>query len=225
MNAAKPPLRLVFLGPPGAGKGTQAKMLEERLGLRQISTGDILRAQRRRGHASWDARRNRYMESGGLVPDDLIIEMMEAELAKDDAFLLDGFPRTVAQAQALDAALLRLGKPLTAAVLIDASRPELVRRLTGRWTNPRTGRSYHDEFNPPKTAEIDDEDGGPLVQRPDDTPAVVNERLATYDEKTAPLIEYYRKAGSLVRVDGLGKIADVTSALLRTIGAEKGAPA
>lgn len=224
MNAAKPPLRLVFLGPPGAGKGTQAKVLEERLGLRQISTGDILRRNVAEG-SELGRKAKPYMESGGLVPDDLIIEMMEAELAKDDAFLLDGFPRTVAQARALDAALLRLGKPLTAAVLIDASRPELVRRLTGRWTNPRTGRSYHDEFNPPKTAKIDDEDGGPLVQRPDDTPAVVNERLATYDEKTAPLIEYYRKAGSLVRVDGLGKIADVTSALLRTIGAEKGAPA
>ena len=224
MNAEKSALRLVFLGPPGAGKGTQAKLLEDRLGLRQISTGDILRRNVAAG-TELGQKAKPYMESGGLVPDDLIIEMMEAELAKGDSFLLDGFPRTVAQARALDAALQRLGKPLTAAVLIDASRPELIRRLTGRWTNPRTGRSYHQEFNPPKIAEIDDDDGGPLVQRNDDTLPVVTERLATYDEKTAPLVDYYRAAGSLVTVDGLGTIADVTSDLLRKIGAENGAPA
>jgi adenylate kinase len=213
--------RVVFLGPPGAGKGTQAKLLEDHLALRQISTGDILR--RNVADATELGRQAKpYMESGALVPDALIVSMMEPELARSESFLLDGFPRTVAQAEALDAALRRLGKPLSAVVLIDASRDVLVLRLTGRWKNPRSGRTYHSEFNPPKVHGVDDLDGGPLEQRPDDTLQVVAERLATYDAKTAPLIDYYRNTGLLVTIDGLKPIDEVSADVRRAISGENG---
>jgi adenylate kinase len=209
-------MRLVFLGPPGAGKGTQAKVLEERFGVPQISTGDILRTNVKSGTAL-GLKAKSYMDSGGLVPDDLIIEMMETELGGRDAFILDGFPRTVAQAQALDLLLAKLKLPLAAVVLFDAERETLIARLTGRWTNPRTGRTYHMVFNPPRVPGICDEDGGPLLQRADDTREVVTSRLATYDEKTAPLIAYYANSGLLVRIDALKSIDDVTADVLAAL--------
>jgi adenylate kinase len=150
--------------------------------------------------------------------------MMEGELRGKPSFVLDGFPRTVAQAEALDAMLQRLGLPLTSVLSIEANREALVKRLSGRWTNPRTGRTYHDEFNPPRVPQIDDEDGGPLVQRRDDTIDVVAERLATYDEKTAPLVGYYQKKGQLVRIDGLQPIDTVTQAVLSALGREAARP-
>ena len=217
-------LRLVLLGPPGAGKGTQAKILEERFGAPQISTGDILRKQVAEG-TELGREAKSFMDSGGLVPDRVIVGMMETRLAGDDSFVRDGFPRTVPQAEALDAMLLRLGKPLGAVLLFDADRETLIRRLTGRWSNPRTGATYHSEFNPPRVAGIDDVDGGPLVQRPDDTLDVVEKRLTTYDAQTAPLIEYYSKAGLLVPIDGLQPIESVTAEVLRAVGAADGAPA
>ena len=180
-------MRLVFLGPPGAGKGTQAKALEDRYALRQISTGDILRRHVAR-KTELGLQAKSFMDSGKLVTDDLIIAMMEHELTGSDSFILDGFPRTVAQAEALDALLARLALPLTAVLLFDADRDTLFARLTGRWTNPRSGRSYHMLFNPPAVAGVDDEDGGPLIQRPDDTAEVVSKRLSTYETETAPLI-------------------------------------
>jgi adenylate kinase len=216
-------LRLVFLGPPGAGKGTQAKILEERYGARQISTGDILRANVTAG-TPLGAKAKSFMDSGGLVPDDVIIGMMEGELGKLQSFVLDGFPRTVAQAEALDAMLARLGLPLSAVVLFDASRPALIERLTGRWTNPRSGRTYHAALNPPRVAGIDDDDGGPLEQRKDDTHDVVVQRLSTYDEKTAPLVDYYAKTGLLLRLDGLASIDAVTAALMAGLHARPGSP-
>ena len=211
-------MRLVFLGPPGAGKGTQAKVLEERFGARQISTGDILRANVKDG-TPLGARAKSFMDAGDLVPDDVIIGMMESELGASASFVLDGFPRTVAQARALDATLAKLGLPLSAVLLFDANRETLIERLTGRWTNPRSGRTYHSVFNPPKVAGIDDEDGGPLEQRRDDTREVVVERLATYDEKTAPLVDYYAGTGLLVRIDGLKPIDAVTAEVLDALGA------
>jgi len=214
-------LRLVFLGPPGAGKGTQAKILEDRFGVRQISTGDILRANVASG-TSLGAKAKSFMDAGGLVPDDVIIGMMEGELRGVESFVLDGFPRTVAQAEALDAMLARLGLPLTAVVQFDASRPALIERLTGRWTNPRSGRTYHTVLNPPIVAGIDDDDGGPLVQRKDDTHDVVVERLATYDEKTAPLVGYYAGTGLLLELDGLKSIDAVTADLLGGLSARAG---
>lgn len=214
-------MRLVFLGPPGAGKGTQAKILEDRYGVRQISTGDILRGNVAAGTAL-GAKAKSFMDSGGLVPDDLIVAMMEGELRGVDSFVLDGFPRTVGQAEALDTMLRGLGLPLTAVVLFDASRPALIERLTGRWTNPRSGRTYHTVLNPPRVPGIDDEDGGVLVQRKDDTHEVVVERLATYDEKTAPLVDYYAKTGLLLKLDGLKSIDDVTADLLASLNARTG---
>jgi adenylate kinase len=211
-------MRLVFLGAPGAGKGTQAQIFEEKCGLEQISTGDILRKNVAAG-TPLGVKAKSFMDAGGLVPDDLIIAMMETELGSRNAFILDGFPRTVAQAQALDALLAKLKLPLTAVVQFDADLDALIGRLTGRWTNPRTGRTYHMEFNPPRVAGIDDDDGGPLVQRKDDTREVVTERLATYEEKTAPLVDYYARTGLLVRVDALRAIDAVTAEIAAALEA------
>src|SRR5450755_4421896 len=180
---------LIFLGPPGAGKGTQAKIIEERFAHRQISTGDLLRAHRA-NKTALGAEAQSYMDAGKLVPDDLIIRMMEHELANAGNVIVDGFPRTVAQAEAFDALLAAKGVQAKA-VVFDVDQAVLKERITGRWTNPRTGRVYHSKFNPPLQAGIDDEDGGPLIQRPDDTAEIVDKRLREYDQNTAPLIEYY----------------------------------
>jgi adenylate kinase len=217
MNNVANGMRLVFVGPPGAGKGTQAKVLEDRFGVPQIATGDILRANVANG-TPLGLKAKSFMDSGGLVPDDVIIDMMESELAGHDSFILDGFPRTVAQAQALDSLLAKLKLPLAAVVQFDADRETLIARLTARWTNPRTGRTYNTLFNPPLVPGICDEDGGPLVQREDDTREVVASRLATYDEKTAPLIEYYANSGLVVHLDALKSIEEVTDEILAALG-------
>jgi adenylate kinase len=203
---------LVFLGPPGAGKGTQAKILEDRFGYRQISTGDMLRKHRSEKTAL-GVEAQSYMDSGKLVPDDLVIRMVETELANVENVIVDGFPRTIPQAEAFGNVLDRKGLK-SVAVIFDVDKSVLIERITGRWSNPRTGRVYHAKFNPPKKSGIDDEDGGPLVQRPDDAADVVTKRLAEYDEKTAPLIAYYEKHGDFVHVNGLGEIADVTKAII-----------
>jgi len=206
---------LIFLGPPGAGKGTQAKIIEERFAHRQVSTGDLLRANRAKKTAL-GLEAQSYMDDGKLVPDDVIIRMMEQELTNASDVIVDGFPRTVAQAQAFDALLGRTG--LTAkAVVFDVEKAVLVERLTGRWTNPRSGRVYHTVFNPPKRAGIDDDDGGELIQRPDDTAETIEKRLREYDEKTAPLIEYYARTGRAVHVNALADISDVTDAIVRAL--------
>jgi adenylate kinase len=202
---------LIFLGPPGAGKGTQAKILEDRFGYRQISTGDMLRRHRSE-KTPLGLEAQGYMDAGKLVPDDLVIRMVEAELENADDIIVDGFPRTIPQAEAFDALLQRKGLAAVA-VIFDVDYSVLTERITGRWSNPRTGRVYHVKFNPPKVAGIDDEDGGPLVQRPDDAADVVAKRLAEYDEKTAPLIAHYEKHGDFVHVNGLGEIDDVTRAI------------
>jgi len=206
---------LVFLGPPGAGKGTQAKILEDRFGYRQISTGDILRRHRNEKTALGLEAQD-YMNAGKLVPDGLIIRMMEAELENAGDAIVDGFPRTIPQAEAFDA-LLRSKGVTPLAVVFDVDYAVLTERITGRWSNPRTGRVYHTIFNPPRVAGIDDEDGGPLVQRDDDKADVVERRLAEYDEKTKPLIGYYDAQGETVHVDGLGEIDAVTHAIIEAI--------
>lgn len=204
---------LVFLGPPGAGKGTQAKILEDGYAHRQISTGDILRAHRAQKTALGTEAQS-YMDRGELVPDDLIIRMMEGELADAHDVIVDGFPRTVTQAQAFDTMLAAKGTQAKA-VVFDVDEAVLKERITGRWSNPRTGRVYHVKFNPPRDAGVDDEDGGPLVQRSDDTAEIVDKRLREYGENTAPLIDYYGHAGNAVHVNALGDIEDVTREILR----------
>jgi adenylate kinase len=206
---------LIFLGPPGAGKGTQAKIIEERFAHRQISTGDLLRAHRANKTALGQEAQS-YMDDGKLVPDDLIIRMMEGELAGAGDIIVDGFPRTVAQAQAFDALLDAKGLAATA-VVFDVDVAALMERLTGRWTNPRTGRVYHATFNPPLTPGIDDDDGGELIQRPDDRPETVEKRLVEYDQKTAPLIDYYGKSGRAVHVNALADIDVVTGEIVRAL--------
>jgi adenylate kinase len=216
MSGSPHALRLVFLGPPGAGKGTQAKLLEERFGVSQISTGDILRR-----HVSEETELGKeaksYMDAGALVPDPIMMGMIGHQIDAMDAFILDGFPRTVAQAEALDELLARVGKPITQVIQFGVDHATLVRRLTGRWSNPRTGRVYHVEFNPPRVPGIDDEDGGPLVQRTDDTRGVVEKRLQIYAEQTAALKEYYRSRGLLHRIDAHAPIEDVTAAIVGNV--------
>jgi adenylate kinase len=206
---------LIFLGPPGAGKGTQAKIIEERFAHRQISTGDLLRAHRA-NKTALGLEAQSYMDAGKLVPDDLIIRMMEHELANAKDVIVDGFPRTVAQAEAFDALLA--AKQLSAkAVVFDVDQNVLMARLTGRWTNPRNGRVYHTIFNPPRVPGIDDEDGGELIQRPDDKAETIEKRLREYEEKTAPLIAYYGRAGNAIHVNALADIAVVTDEVVKAL--------
>ena len=212
-------IRLIFLGPPGAGKGTQARFIEERYGVRQLSTGDMLRRHRAEG-TELGKRAQSYMDKGELVPDELIIEMMEGEFGAA-GFILDGFPRTVPQAQALDALLGRIDKPLSAVVLFECDRAELVRRLTGRWTNPRSGRTYHTVYDPPKVHAIDDDDGGELIQRPDDREETVLKRLEVYDAQTAPLVDYYANTGLLTRIDAMLPAPAVTLEIVQAIEAHE----
>lgn len=211
-------MRLIFLGPPGAGKGTQAQILQQRFGVKQISTGDILRENRNAG-TQLGKLAEQYMLSGQLVPDEVIIKMIEAELNKlSGGFIMDGFPRTVAQAQAFDALLQEKNMALDGVVLFDADRETLFTRLTARWTNPRTGKTYNTVTNPPRVAGIDDEDGGPLVQREDDKPETVAKRLDVYEKQTAPLIAYYRGTGKLMEVNALASVHAVTAELVAKLG-------
>ena len=211
-------MRLIFIGPPGAGKGTQAQILQERFGAKQVSTGDILRENRKQGTELGKLAES-FMHSGALVPDEVIIKMIEAELDKlSGGFIMDGFPRTVAQAEAFDCLLQAKNVGLDGVVQFNADRPTLVTRLTSRWTNPRTGRTYNSVTNPPRVPGIDDEDGGPLVQRDDDKPETVAKRLDVYEDQTAPLVEYYRRAGKLVEVDALAPVERVTDEIVSKVG-------
>ncbi len=214
-------MRLVFFGPPGAGKGTQARILQERYGLKQISTGDILRRELAEG-TPLGREAEGFMHRGELVPDALVIAMIEKELERSPGgFVMDGFPRTVGQAEALDELLRRRGWPLDGAILFNADRPTLVARLAARWTNPRNGRTYNALTNPPRTAGIDDEDGGPLVQRDDDTADTVTKRLEVYDLQTRPLIEHYRKSGKVVEVDALASVELVGRHIAESVNANR----
>lgn len=210
-------MNLIFLGPPGAGKGTQAKALEERFGYRQVSTGDILRANVREG-TPLGVEAKGYMDSGKLVPDELIIRMMEPVLDAAGDVILDGFPRTTTQAEALDE-LLRRKRKSAAAVLFAVDPSVLTERLTGRWTHAASGRTYPVRHNPPNLPGIDDQTGEPLIQRHDDKEETIRTRLAEYDALTAPLIAYYDDPADprLVSVDALAPIDDVTEQLTKLV--------
>jgi adenylate kinase len=204
-------LNLILLGPPGAGKGTQAERITEDFNLPYIATGNILRAAVAEG-TELGLKAKGFMDAGALVPDDVIIGVILDRLQEGDArdgFLLDGFPRTVPQAEALGAELKTLGRELTAVLLIDVSDDEVVRRLSGRRVSAKTGRVYHVEFDPPKREGVCDVDGSRLIQRDDDKPETIRNRLSVYHESTEPLVGYYTEAGVLRRFDGERPPAEV----------------
>ncbi len=217
-------MHLILLGPPGAGKGTQAARIAQATGLARIATGDMFRDNVRSGTAL-GALAQQYMDRGELVPDDVTIALLLDRLDRPDAArgsLLDGFPRTVEQARALDQALAGRDQQVDHALLIDV-RPDVVRaRLSGRWSCPQDGSVYHQVNNPPRLPGKCDHDGIDLVQRDDDTPAALDRRLRVYEEQTAPLIAYYGDAGKLTRIDGERPPPQVGDALLAAIGAAVG---
>lgn len=204
-------MRLIFLGPPGAGKGTQAEFICRDFHIKQLSTGDLLRFHRKEG-TELGKKAQEFMDKGELVPDSLIIDMIKEELAKPEysnGYLLDGFPRTIAQAEALDKLLEELGQKLDAVLVLEVPTEELVNRLTARRTCKICGKTYHLIYNPPKQEGICDLDGGELYQRTDDNEETVRNRLAVYEKQTKPLIEYYSKQGLAYFIDGLGKIEEI----------------
>ena len=211
---------LVFLGPPGAGKGTQAKKLAEDKGFVHISTGDILRDAVRKG-TPLGKKAKEYMERGELVPDDLMVALIEEVFPEGRGVVIDGFPRTVPQAEALDRMLSKRGIRVDRAVLFDISDEEVITRLTGRRSCPNCGAVYHMKFNPPRRDEVCDRCGTKLLQREDDREEVVRRRLKVYREQTAPLVDYYRSKGILITLDASRPIEEVYQDLKRLVD-EKG---
>ena len=214
-----PELNLVLLGPPGSGKGTQGERLQEDLRLPYYATGDILRAAVRE-ETELGRTAKEYMDRGDLVPDDVIVGVIAERIDTTEAadgFILDGFPRTLPQAEALAARLEELGRALTAVLLIDASDDEVVRRLGGRRTCEENGHVFHVEFNPPEKEGRCDIDGSPLVVRDDDEPDVIRHRLDQYHEKTEPLVDFYDHQSLLRRIDGTAAPDDVGIEVERTL--------
>ncbi len=213
-------MNIVLLGAPGAGKGTQAARMVERYGVPHISTGDIFRKAVGEG-TPLGLEAKKYMDAGQLVPDDVVIGIVVDRLAEPDAakgFMLDGFPRTVAQADALDAALARSGRKLDAVVLVDVPDEALVERLTARRQCRECGRIYNVLVDPPAVEGVCDVCGGEVYQRDDDTVETVSKRLAVYNEQTAPLIEYYRERGVLKPVDGTKSMDEVFTQIVGVLG-------
>jgi adenylate kinase len=216
-------LNLILMGPPGAGKGTQAERLVDDFGLPYYATGDILRAAVRELTAVGREAKE-YMDRGDLVPDELICRVVMERLDSDEAadgFLLDGFPRTVPQAETLEEALDGRGKELTSAMLIDAPDEEVIRRLSGRRICVKNQHVYHVEFDPPKNEGVCDQDGSRLIQREDDKPETIKNRLEVYHEQTEPLIEWYEDKGLLRRFDGARSPDEVHNHIRATLATLK----
>ena len=214
-----PELNLVLLGPPGSGKGTQGERLNEDLRLPYYATGDILRAAVR-DETELGREAKAYMDKGDLVPDEVIVGVIAERIDSSEAldgFILDGFPRTTPQAEALDAKLEDLGRAVTAVLLIDVSDDEVVRRLGGRRTCEANGHVFHVEFEPPQQEGVCDIDGSELIVRDDDKPEVIRKRLETYHEKTEPLVSYYDNRSVLRRIDGEAAPEEVAEAIRRTL--------
>jgi len=208
-------VNVVLLGPPGAGKGTQAVRIARVFSLRHLSSGDILRGERK-AKTELGRQAHDYMDRGVLVPDDLILRMMMEHIGQADAaggFLLDGFPRTLAQARGLDERLERQHRKIDVTVNMEVDSAEVIRRLSGRWSCPQDGATYHEVFSPPKQAGVCDACGAALARRPDDEPDVVSQRLRTYHEETVPLVAYYRERGILETVSAAGAVDEVTAAV------------
>ena len=211
--------RVIFLGAPGAGKGTQARRLAAGSGVPQVATGDMLREAVAEG-TPLGREAKRYMDRGALVPDEVVIGLVDERLSRPDAqpgYVLDGFPRTVAQAEALDALLRRRGQGLDRVVFFDVSREELVRRLTGRRICRQCGSTFHLVSAPPKVEGRCDQCGGELYQRADDAEGTVAHRLDVYNAQTAPLLDYYRVRGLLARVAGEGPVDRVAAAIQKAV--------
>ena len=212
-------MRIVLLGPPGAGKGTQAKLMQERIGIPHISTGDLLRAavaeQTELGRAA-----RQYMDRGELVPDGLVIHMIDERLhagGETPCFMMDGFPRTVAQADAFERMLAGRHAGLDHVVSLEVPRDELVRRLSGRRTCSRCGAMFHVVLDPPRQSDVCDRCGGTLFQREDDREETIRARLDVYDQATAPLTAFYRSRGLLREIDGTGSAAEVLHRILARV--------
>ena len=216
-------MRLILLGAPGAGKGTQAAYICKRFGIPQISTGDMLRAAVKAG-TPLGLQAKKVMDSGALVSDDIILGLVKERIAQPDCaagFLFDGFPRTIVQADALKAAGVKLDYVLE----IDVPDSAIVERMSGRRVHVASGRTYHDRFNPPKTAGVDDVTGEPLIQRVDDQEETVKKRLAVYAQQTRPLVEYYqrwaasgdREAPSYRKISGTGSVDEITARALAAL--------
>lgn len=210
------PIYIVLLGPPGAGKGTQAKLVSEKLELPHISSGDIFR-ENLKAHTDLGELAKGYMDRGELVPDDVTIAMIRERLSRSDAAkgaLLDGFPRTPAQAKALDAMLVDFDSQVNGVPYIKVPEDVLVERLTGRWTCRAEGHIFHEKYNPPRKAGVCDYDGSELYQRDDDKAETVIHRIHVYLEQTMPLINYYQEQGKLLEIDGTQSIEEVAKDML-----------
>jgi adenylate kinase len=214
-------MNVIFLGPPGSGKGTQAKMLSERLGMLHLSTGDILREAVKEG-TPLGREAKRYMDEGKLVPDEVVIGIVKEWLLSkgvERGVIFDGFPRTVAQAEALDRMMKELGGKIDWVIDIEVSEAEVLKRLSGRRTCRNCGAMYHLTFNPPKVDEKCDRCGGELYQRDDDKEETIKSRLKVYREQTEPLKDYYKKLGIMKSIPGEGEIEEIQREILKAIGA------
>lgn len=220
-------MRLILLGGPGAGKGTQANLIKEKYNIPQISTGDMLRAAVKAG-TDLGKKAKEYMDSGGLVPDDVIIGLVKERIREADCangFLFDGFPRTIPQADAMKDA----GVPIEAVVDIDVPDEEIIKRMSGRRVHLASGRTYHVVFNPPKEEGKDDVTGEPLIQRDDDKEETVKKRLDVYHQQTEPLVDYYKKweaagetsAPKYVHIPGVGKVEEITNSIFSALDSLK----
>jgi adenylate kinase len=214
-------MKLIMLGAPGAGKGTQAKKIADKYGIPHISTGDIFRANIKNGTELGNKAKS-YMDQGLLVPDELTCDLVVDRIAQDDCskgYVLDGFPRTIPQAEALKAALNKMKTEIDYAINVEVPDENIVSRMGGRRACLACGCTYHVEFNPPKTEDVCDVCGAKLVLRDDDKPETVKKRLDVYHEQTQPLIDFYKKEGVLVEVDGTQNLEDVFQAVTKILGA------
>ncbi len=213
-------MKIIMLGAPGAGKGTQAKMISDKYGIPHISTGDIFRANIKNG-TELGKKAKTYMDQGLLVPDELVVDLVVDRVAQDDCakgYVLDGFPRTIPQAEALDAALEKMGSKVGYAINVEVPDENIVTRMSGRRACVSCGATYHIVHIPPKTEGICDRCGAKLILRDDDKPETVKKRLAVYHEQTQPLIDYYTKQNVLVEVDGTKDMEEVFAAICRILG-------
>jgi len=213
-------MNIILLGPPGAGKGTQAKRMIDRYHIPQISTGDMLRAALKEG-TPLGLEAKKYMDQGALVPDTVVVGLVRERIQKDDCskgFMLDGFPRNVSQAESLDGMLGELGKKIDKVVCIEVPSSELLARLTGRRTCRACGAGFHVMFDPPKKDHVCDKCSGELYQRDDDNETTVSSRLQVYEAQTKPLIDYYEKQAKLLRINGLGSIQEIFDRVVSALG-------